>query len=282
MPSMSGPGLVCIGDNVVDHYLHEGVYYPGGNALNVAVLARRFGLSNSVYVGIIADDEEGKHIRSSMLAEGLTDEYIRYVHGESGKAEVNVVGGDRVFVGSNKGGVRRRLALRMDEADLGLIRRLGSVHSSCFSYLEHELSRIRAQVTALSFDFSTGRDSEYLATIAPLVTTAFFSGAELSDDETEAFISHVHSLGAPMVCITQGERGAVFSDGTRLLRQPIVETNVTDTMGAGDAFIAGHLAARLGGADIDASLAHAAKSAAAACGWAGAFGYPREVGLVPR
>jgi len=265
---------VSIGDNVVDHFLDQGVYYPGGNALNVAVLARRFGLINSVYIGIIADDEEGKHIQSCLIAEGLSDEYVRYVQGESGKAKVNLVAGDRVFAGSNKGGVRKRLALRMDEPDLALIKRLGSVHSSCFSYLELELPRIRSHAEDVSFDFSTGRDQGYLAAICPLVTTAFFSGADMDDDETQTFIRHAHLLGAPTVCVTQGERGAVFSDGASLHRQGIVNADVVDTMGAGDAFIAGFLTAKIQGADIDGSLLHGAKSAAAACEWPGAFGYP--------
>jgi fructoselysine 6-kinase len=267
-------GLVAIGDNVVDHYLDQGVYYPGGNALNVAVLARRFGLANTIYLGILADDEEGRHIQSCLAAEGLSDDYLRYVRGETGKAKVTLVEGDRVFVGSNKGGVRKRLAVRMDEPDLSLIKRLGNVHSSCFSYLEPELPRIRSHAENISFDFSTGREYDYLAAICPLVTIAFFSGADMNDQETEAFIGDAHSLGAPMVCITQGERGVVFSDRRSLFRQGIVQAKVVDTMGAGDAFTAGFLSATIQGAAIEASLLHGAKSAAAACEWEGAFGYP--------
>ena len=29
--------LIAVGDNVTDCYLDEGIYYPGGNAVNVAV-----------------------------------------------------------------------------------------------------------------------------------------------------------------------------------------------------------------------------------------------------
>lgn len=272
--SVSKPGLVGIGDNVVDHYLDQGVYYPGGNALNVAVLARRFGLANTVYAGILADDEEGKHIQSCLVAEGFSDDYVRYVRGETGKAKVTLVDGDRVFVGSNHGGVRKRLALRMDEPDLSLIERLGNVHSSCFSYLEPELPRIRSRAEHLSYDFSTGRDKDYFAAICPLVTIAFFSGSDMNDPETETFIREIHSLGAPMVCVTQGVRGAILSDGHSTFRQAIVQAQVVDTMGAGDAFIGGFLSAAIQGAAIQASLLHGAKSAAAACEWSGAFGYP--------
>lgn len=266
--------MVCIGDNVVDHYVDQGVYYPGGNAVNVAVLARRFGLVNVAYIGILADDEEGKHLRSCLVEEGLSDSYCRYVHGETGKAKVSLVNGDRVFVGSNNGGVRKRVALRMDQADFALLSQLGNAHSTCYSYFEAELPRIRPQVQQLSFDFSTGRDKAYLAAICPLVTTGFFSGSDMSDFETEGFIRDVHSLGVLTVCVTQGERGAVLSDGSSLRRQGIVPTKLVDTMGAGDAFIAGFLSATIQGAPIEAALLHAAISASDACTWSGAFGHP--------
>jgi fructoselysine 6-kinase len=272
--SMSEKGLVGVGDSVVDHYLDQGVYYPGGNTLNVAVLARRFGLANSAYIGILGDDEEGSHIRACIQEEGLSTAQLRIAAGETGKAKVTLVGGDRVFVGSNKGGIRKRLMLRMDEDDLSLISRLGYVHSSCFSYLEPELPRIRAVTQGLSFDFSTGRDMDYFAAICPVLTLAFLSAADLSDSETEALIAAIHARGAPMVCVTQGERGAIFSTGRRVIRQGIVQAKVVDTMGAGDAFIAAFLAARITGASIEDALPQAATFAAKACGWRGSFGHP--------
>ena len=35
--------IICAGDNVVDCYVDQGVYYPGGNAVNVAVNCKRYG-----------------------------------------------------------------------------------------------------------------------------------------------------------------------------------------------------------------------------------------------
>jgi len=282
MASVQKSGLVGVGDNVLDLYLDQGVYYPGGNSLNVAVLVRRFGLDDSAYIGLLGEDEEGAHVHACLLAEGLSTAHLRFATGDTGKAQVTLVNGDRVFVSSNKGGIRKRLMLRMDEGDLDLIARMGHVHSSCYSYLEPELPRIRAVADGLSFDFSTGRDPDYLAAVCPYLTLAFLSGSDLSDTETEALIATVHSMGAPMVCVTQGERGAVFSTGSKLLRQGITQAKLVDTMGAGDAFIAGFLAARLNGASIEDALPHAANSAAKACEWPGAFGYPHAAnGTLP-
>lgn len=155
--TLSQAGLIGIVDNVVDEYVDQGVHYPEGNALNVAVLARRFGLAETAYIGLIGDDDEGAHIHSCLIAEGLPDGQLRQAIGETGKAKVNIVDGDRVFVGSNAGGICKQLSLRMDEDDLNLIARLGHVHSSCFSYLESELPRIRAVAKDDSFVFRKGK-----------------------------------------------------------------------------------------------------------------------------
>jgi len=267
-------GLVGIGDNVVDHYLDQGAYYPGGNALNVAVLARRFGLQGTAYIGIIGNDAEGAHVHASLLSEGLSDTGLRIAMGETGKAKVTLKDGDRYFLGSNKGGLRKRLMLRLDEDDLELIARLGHVHSSCFSYLEHELPRIATTAQKLSFDFSTLREAAYFAKVCPYVTTAFLSGSDLEEEAVRSLIQQIHALGPKQVCVTQGERGALFSDGTRVVRQGIMPAKVVDTMGAGDAFIAGWLAATINGTDAFAALPLAASAAARACGWPAAFGYP--------
>lgn len=268
-------GLLCIGDNVVDLYLDQGVFFPGGNALNVAVLARRFGLADVAYMGIVGNDREGDHVQACMVAEGLSTAHLRRVEGPNGKAQVtHDAGGDRVFVSSNRGGIRRKLMLRMDEDDLALITATGHVHSSCFSYLEPELPRIGAAARGVSFDFSTLHDPAYLAQVCPHVTTAFLSGAELDDAAVSDLIARVLDLGPDTVCVTRGEKGAVWANGRSRIEQPIVSATVVDTMGAGDAFIAGYLVAKSRGGTPEELLQYAAFCAAKACGWEGAWGYP--------
>ena len=268
-------GLLCIGDNVVDLYLDRGVFFPGGNALNVAVLARRFGLADVVYMGIVGNDREGDHVRTCMAAEGLSIAHLRRVEGHNGKAQVtHAADGDRVFVASNRGGIRRKLMLRMDEDDLALIAATGHVHSSCFSYLEPELPRIRAAARGVSFDFSTLHDPAYLAQVCPHVSTAFLSGAGLADVAVSELIARVLDLGPDIVCVTRGDKGAVWANGQTRIEQPIVSAKVLDTMGAGDAFIAGYLVGTLRGDAPEQVLSFAASCAAKACGWEGAWGYP--------
>ena len=53
--------IIGIGDNVVDKYIHMGTMYPGGNALNIAVLCKRYG-AETAYLGCLGNDYAGKHI----------------------------------------------------------------------------------------------------------------------------------------------------------------------------------------------------------------------------
>lgn len=105
------------------------------------------------------------------------------------------------------------------------------------------------------------------------MTYAFFSGSDLSESECGELAKTAHGYGAKMVCMTRGGQGAILSAGDRVYHQPIVETDIIDTLGAGDSFIAGFLTAFCVKQDITYALRQAAETAAKTCGVYGAFGY---------
>lgn len=273
--SESSPALLGIGDNVVDFYRDRGEFFPGGNALNVPVLAKRYGLARAGYIGLIGNDAEGAHVRSSLTREGIWIDRLRQAFGPNGKAVVSLDDkGDRIFLGSNKGGIQRTLTLRMDEEDIAAIKGFGNVHTSVFSYLEPELPKIRTHAQTLTFDFSTHRDPTYIASVAPHITGAFLSGSGLSDDEVDGLIQYVAGFGVTTVGVTRGSDGAFWLANGRRYRQGIKPANILDTLGAGDSFLAGYLTGVLTGRSIESALDFAAECASATCGYFGAFGYP--------
>lgn len=51
--------VIGLGDNVVDKYEHIRTMYPGGNALNFAVYAKRLGV-DAAFLGAFGTDQEAK------------------------------------------------------------------------------------------------------------------------------------------------------------------------------------------------------------------------------
>ena len=114
--------ILGLGDNVVDRYEPEGVMYPGGNAVNCAVFARRAGAARAAYMGIFGNDAASEHVIASLAEEGIECVKCRQVIGECGKTTVRLAGGERVFLESNLGGVRGRTRVPLDRFDLEYIR----------------------------------------------------------------------------------------------------------------------------------------------------------------
>ena len=89
--------IIGVGNNVVDKYIDLGKMFPGGNALNVAALARRCGAEAS-YIGCIGNDAAGSHIYESLKAGGVDVSRIKIIEGDNAYCKVTLVDGDRVFV----------------------------------------------------------------------------------------------------------------------------------------------------------------------------------------
>jgi fructoselysine 6-kinase len=262
--------LAGVGDNVVDRYRDLGMMFPGGQALNVAVYARRLGL-DAAYVGALGDDRAGRHVLQAIRAEGLDYTRVQVVHGPNAFAEVALVDGNREFLGGDAGVSKFRLS----SADLAFVAQFDLIHSSESSYLEDQLGLL-ASVAPLSFDFSTRRDGAYLEPILPHVTIAEFSLADLDDAGAEAWLASIHQQGPRIVLATRGAADALLFDGERVWRQRSIPAEIVDTLGAGDAFIARVLVGVIRHEPVEVSLAAAADIAATTCASFGAFGHGIE------
>lgn len=265
--------LIGVGDNVVDFYKDRGEIFPGGNALNVAVFSKKNGAERSSYMGIIGDDEAGDLVLNSLKSESIDVSRIRRAYGPNWESVVTLnEEGDRVFVGSNKGGVQSHFKLNFTEEDLNYIASHDLMHTSVYSRMEKELPELAERVP-ISFDFSSRRDEEYIQAVCPYLQYAFFSGSDLSKSECIEFMHHVSELGTPFVGMTRGGEGALFLADGEVYEQPIHEANVIDTLGAGDSFIAVFLTQFHQYHNIREAMELAAEAAAKVCEIYGAFGY---------
>ncbi len=278
-------GLAALGDNVVDLYEHTHVSYPGGNAVNVAVYAKRLGAGRAAYMGDFGNDRAADQIISALEAAEVELVRCRELEGESGWSRVSLINGDRTWLGSNNGGIRGRTPWVLDRFDLKYLSQFDLVHTGCYGFMEKELSKLNKAGIPVSFDFSDDASEGYICSVAPGVEYAFISRGQQSEDAIKAELLTIDGYG-PKICVaTMGERGAIaLYQGQFYKQQAQPLENVTDTMGAGDSFIAAFLLELcsqgeknvLSGSDIQKSLLAGVEFAAKTCSLPGAFGFGQK------
>jgi fructoselysine 6-kinase len=263
--------LVAIGDNVVDCYVDRRLMFPGGNSVNVAVHAARAG-TPAAYVGVIGDDERGRLVSDALGAEGVDLAGLRSRPGPTAYAVVRHVDGDRVFESNDKG----VSLFEPTPADLAFVSRFDLAHSSYCSGLESALPEL-ARRTRLSFDFNDRTDDGYADDLLPHVAVATFSAAHLSRSECERLVRWAGSRGPRYVFATRGAEGAIGYDGAELYVADARPVEMTDSLGAGDAFIGRVLHGLLVGESLPALLGAAVQAGSRACPKPGGFGHGRPL-----
>ena len=268
--------LIAVGDNVVDCYLDQKKYYPGGNCVNVAVNARKNGAEEASYIGIFATDDKAEHIKYALEEEGINFGLSRTAEGISGQPGVALTeDGDRVFVSGAKNTVQRKLKLQLIDEDLDFIKEFDVCHVSCYSSMESELAKL-AEVIDISYDFSNHLELDYIEKVAPYIKYAFFSAADLPEEELNWFIERLKGFDFKAAALTRGSEPALFINQHKIFEQKLTKIPVVDTMGAGDSLIGGFLVNYINGASMEKAIEKATKSAEATCRVYGGFGYPKE------
>jgi len=262
--------LLGLGDNTVDTYVDRGLQFPGGNAVNVAVQARRLGAETG-YLGCLGSDQAGKLLSDALRQEGVDTARCRIRPGANARAFIGHDGQDRRFLRSERG-VRGEWGT-FDAEDRAYIAGFDLVHSSIYSELGDALPVVRGAARRLSYDFSERWTDANLAATLPSVDIAFLSHPSASDADCRVLLERCIGWGAGMVVATRGAKGALALVAGSFHEQPAGPATVVDTLGAGDGFIAACLLAILDGAGIVAALAAGAEHAADVCGYQGGFGH---------
>ena len=257
--------VAVVGDNTIDEYLGaEPGRFVGGNALNVGAQLVEAGVPTA-YFGAIGADAPGRAIARGIHRAGLGPDGLVTRRGATAVTRIDVrPGGERVFV-SEDFGVTADYAPGRDE--LALIARADWVHLGMLA----DADAVRAAIR------SAGRRPPRISqdcAVSPGfagLDVAFGSVGDGPEDEARDWAAAAVAGGARLAVVTRGPAGAISYDGADWCRQRAVPARVVDTTGAGDAFIAGFIAASLGGAPVANALAAGARRAARACehrgGW---------------
>lgn len=290
---MTGRGVVTIGETMAllrstrygplqhSHTMTLGI---GGSESNVAIALSRLG-ADATWIGRVGSDPLGDLIVREITAEGVTVAAIRDPEAPTALMlkERRTSADTRVWY-CRRGNAGSRLGLR--DIDPAVIRGAALIHVTGISLALSEgmseaiLEAIRVAKDArvdVSFDlnfrgslWSHTEAADAYHRIVPLADLVFAGDDEAAilvgeSDDPMALAERLVTLGAGQAIIKLGEKGAVAVADGLTYRQTAILVNVIDTVGAGDAFVAGYLADYLLGGDVPTRLSTAVAADTYAC-----------------
>jgi len=276
--------LIALGDNVVDHYCNTGEYFPGGNAVNVAVHAARQG-AQAEYLGAFGDDRAAEVLRGALRDAGVAFGRCPVAPGKTTKACLyNVVDGERSFVGIETGPTWVG-PLQLREEDLAYLAGADLIVSSCNAKMPEQMEAVQKLAPVFAYDFGEKekyRTADYYDQVCHGMDLAMLSCKPMSRREFAALCAPLHMRGVVHVLATMGARGEMLSTGKKILEKHTTTVTPCDTMGAGDSFLAAFLCSlmaagwrkgyRMEDAALLSALDAGERTAAANCMSHGAFG----------
>lgn len=274
----------------------------GGSESNVAIGVQRLG-GNAVWCGRLGADSLGQLVLREIRAEGVT---VRITEDQA--APTGLMLKERRTLSTQKvsyyraGSAGSRLA--PGDLDPLLIAGASVLHvsgitaalsGSAAAAVRQAMETARANGVTVSFDLNyranlwTGAAAgdSYRALI-PLADVVFAGDEEAalavgSATKPAELARRMAALGPAQAVIKLGSEGAVASIDGEIFHQAAVPIQAVDTVGAGDAFVAGYLAEFMAGSAPIRRLELAAKTGAFACLASGDWeGLPRraELGLL--
>lgn len=258
--------IATVGDNCMDVYARQGQAFPGGNTVNVAVYLRRLGKPVS-YTGAVGDDIYGQQMINALSAKGVDISHLHVLKGSTAVTMVELVDGERILGDYDEGVMTN---FHLSEDDIKFLCSHDLVHTGLWGRIDPQLPALKACGACISFDFADRLDHPIVAQALPWVDYAFFSYTR-DDAFIRDYLVATRQRGPRLAIATLGENGSLAYDGKDFTTFGIVPTNVVDTMGAGDSFIAGFMSAVLDGASLQDCLQAGAACASETLKYLGAW-----------
>jgi fructoselysine 6-kinase len=276
-PAVNRPAT--LGESCVDRYLPPiGLDAPGGNALNVAAGLAAAGLPTA-HVGAVGDDKAGRFVLAQAAGRGIDTTHVAVVPGgPTGLTTITVTpDGDRVFESEELG---VSATFRPTDEAVELLKTRSWVHATGPAHIVDALKAVAAAGVPVSYDVYHPPRTERQHELAPLLAVAFLSAPAGDVGDAIHLARDAVDRGAHAAVVSRGRDGCLMLVDDEIVEQPAVPTQVVDTLGAGDALIAGVIVALLESVEPAVALERGVHAAAAACEHIGAWGRSAEPGAI--
>jgi fructoselysine 6-kinase len=263
---MSNIEIATVGDNCIDRFLPPvGVSMVGGNAVNVAVHLSRLG-HRVGYFGAVGTDRDGERMLACLAENGVVTDHVRVVAGGTAFTDIGSdANGERVMLFEDFGVCR---GYRPFPREVERLCSLRHVHIGWLDDGGWLKRRLAAAGVSVSQDLSVNADPADIGAASLAIGFASETGPA---DAAERLLERMLRDGARIAVVTRGPAGSIAGSGAERAQTDAAPTQVIDTTGAGDTFIAGLISSHLKGRDLRACLEAARNAAAATCTHFGGF-----------
>lgn len=235
--------LIALGDNVIDYYRNTQECFPGGNAVNVAVHAARLGVQ-AEYLGSFGDDKMVPILQKALEENGVDISHCPILPGHTTKVCVyDVLNGERSFVrvvtGESWTG-----PLRIGAAELAELKTADLIVSSCNAKMPEQMAAVQALPAIFAYDFGEKekyRTADYYDAVCHNMDLALLSCKPMDEAAFADLCAPLHRRGVVHVLATMGAAGQMLSVQGKIIKKTTQMVNASDTMGAGDSFLAAFL-----------------------------------------
>lgn len=277
---MTEARVVVVGDSNVDMVLRPADHanrnpapelHGGGTAANVSVGLSRLGASVA-FVGAVGNDHFGTWVRDDLLSENIVVEGLKFIDNEFTVLVMAVIdqsGERQIYVWPPQGGPH----LNLEPVDVnlssypnarwlhttGICLRGNPAAETILAVME----QARSLGWTVSIDLNLRMESWGLDTTTRQFFQRAITNSDIAFGNASEEIMPLAEMDTPekavqALCADQrtviarlGERGALVCTPNDQFQSPAFATQIVDTLGAGDAFDAGFIMARLSGSDIE-------------------------------
>lgn len=281
--SAGAPELIAsVGDNCVDVSLPHGggaervalptlvpasglapAELPGGNAFNVATVLAQGG-RRVAYLGAVGEDAAADLILEAGTAAGVDMSRVVRVPGPTGRTVVDRNShGERHFVSEDYGAAAE---YRLNDETVAWLSRARWLHFARQPDFAERADALRARGASISCDLGYAGGLAELSAVAAQMDVVFMSASAEPELSPDGMLWRALDAGAPLAIVTLGAGGSLAGSGaSRWQADAVAVPQVVDTLGAGDAYIAAFIAARLEGSGVQRAMQAGAQAGAAAC-----------------
>lgn len=264
--------VLAIGDNCIDVYVDQGIGYPGGGPVNTAVYLAKVGVK-AAYAGAVGDDPSGRLLLTSLAEERIDTSWVQVLSGPTNLAFVRHVNHDRTFVGTRPG---VRSQFRWQQIPMSICTSARVIHTTVYGRVNDLLPHLSGERVLVTYDFSREFSPEH-RDLLRFIHVAFASAAHLTETETRKLAEDLLGHGTSTVVLTRGEHGSLAVTEEAVFKCGVLDVPIVDTLGSGDAFIAGYIHGLLHNEPVQLCLERGRDMAARALQCFGAYGHGMDL-----